>query len=60
MTMLSIGESGMRKPMRSRDGIREDLLNTAALQTLLHGGQVFGLQRQDMPEKAEAAALLRF
>jgi len=46
--------------MRSRDGIREDLLNTAALQTLLHGGQVFGLQRQDMPEKAEAAALLRF
>jgi hypothetical protein len=43
-----------------RDGIREDLLNTAALQTLLHGGRAFGLQRQDMPEKAETAALLRF
>jgi hypothetical protein len=42
------------------NGIREDLLNTAALQTLLHRGQTFGLPRQDMPEKAEAVALLRF
>jgi len=43
-----------------QDGIREDLLNTAALQTLLHGGRVFALRRQDMPENAQTAALLRF
>ena len=43
-----------------RYGIREDLLNTAALQTVLHAGRAFGLPRQDMPEKAEAVALLRF
>jgi hypothetical protein len=43
-----------------QDGIREDLLNTAALQTLLHGGRVFALRRQDMPENAETVSLLRF
>ena len=38
----------------------EDLLNAAALQTVLHGGQAFGLEAEDMPEKHEVAAVLRF
>jgi hypothetical protein len=38
----------------------EDLLNAAALQTVLHGGQAFGLDAEDMPEKHEVAAVLRF
>jgi hypothetical protein len=38
----------------------EDLLNAAALQTVLHGGQAFGLEAEDMPEKHEIAAVLRF
>ncbi len=38
----------------------EDLLNAAALQTVLHGGQAFGLEADDMPEKHEVAAVLRF
>lgn len=38
----------------------EDLLNAAALQTVLHGGQAFALEDEDMPEKHEVAAVLRF
>lgn len=38
----------------------EDLLNAAALQAVLHGGQAFGLEVEDMPEKHEVAAVLRF
>lgn len=38
----------------------EDLLNAAALQTMLHGGQAFALGPEDMPEKREVAAVLRF
>ncbi len=38
----------------------EDLLNAAALQTVLHDGQVFGLEAEHMPEKHEVAAVLRF
>ena len=41
-------------------GPGEDLLNAAALQTVLHGGQAFGLEAEDMPEKHEVAAVLRF
>ena len=45
-------------PAREEDG--EDLLNLAALQTLLHGGRAFVLKAPDMPGKAETAAVLRF
>ena len=38
----------------------EDLLNAAALQTLLHGGRAFALKAPDIPEKAATAAVLRF
>lgn len=38
----------------------EDLLNAAALQTLLTGGTVYALQPEDMPDGAMAAAVLRF
>jgi hypothetical protein len=41
-------------------GPREDLLNLAALQTVLHGGQAFTLESKDMPVPRELAAVLRF
>jgi hypothetical protein len=44
----------------SEGGRSEDLLNAAALQTVLHGGQAFALSREDMPEHAPAAAVLRY
>jgi hypothetical protein len=39
---------------------QEDLLNLAALQTLLHHGQVFSVKASEIPERADAAAILRF
>jgi hypothetical protein len=39
---------------------REDLLNAAALRTILHRGRAFALQSQDMPVPGHVAALLRF
>lgn len=38
----------------------EDPLNLAALETVLHRGQAFALKAHEMPEKVDAAALLRF
>jgi len=39
---------------------REELLNTAALQTLQHNGHAFVLKESDMPVKAAVAAFFRF
>jgi len=44
---------------RPADG-GEDLLNAAALQTVLHGGNPFALSETEMPGGAEVAAVLRF
>jgi hypothetical protein len=38
----------------------KDCLNAAALETVLYGGQAFALSVHEMPEKAEAVAVLRF
>ena len=38
----------------------EDLLNLAAVQTLLHGGEACTVPQDTMPEGAAAAAILRF
>ncbi len=38
----------------------EDLLNTAAVQTIAHGGEVFMLGREKVPGEADAAAMFRF
>jgi hypothetical protein len=38
----------------------EDLLNAAALQTLLHGGRAFVLDKQDMPSARDVVAVLRY
>ena len=38
----------------------DDLLNLAALQTLLRRGQVFALKPSEMPGETDVAALLRF
>ena len=41
-------------------GLPDDLLNMAALETVLHGGWAFELRAADMPANNSAAALLRF
>jgi hypothetical protein len=38
----------------------EDLLNVAALQTILHRGQTFALKASEMPRGADSAAILRY
>ncbi|MGD2175138.1 MAG: hypothetical protein PVJ27_07025, partial [Candidatus Brocadiaceae bacterium] len=38
----------------------EDLLDWAAVQTLLHGGTVFALETQQMPDGCELAAVFRY
>jgi hypothetical protein len=47
------------KPEEST-GASEDLLNVAAVQTLAHDGDVFSLPQETMPERATAAAVLRY
>ena len=42
------------------DARGEDLLNAAALETILHHGRSFALRPEEMPEKAGALAVLRF
>ncbi len=37
-----------------------ELEGFVAAQTLLNGGEVYGVERERMPENAEAAAILRF
>jgi len=38
----------------------EDLLNAAAVETILHGGKAFALPASKMPDRAVVAAILRF
>jgi hypothetical protein len=38
----------------------EDLVNDAAVQTLLHGGQVFSTANSTMPNGAPLAAIFRY
>lgn len=38
----------------------DDLLELAARQTLLHGGHVYGMKQQEMPEQTLLAAIFRF
>ena len=38
----------------------EDLLDAAAVQTLTHGGMVYALSREDMPDNALVAAVFRY
>ena len=41
-------------------GAADDLLNAAALQTLLHGGRAFVLDEKEMPVAGDVAAVLRY
>jgi hypothetical protein len=42
------------------NGEQEDLLNVAAVETILHGGAAFGLPANKMPEGAAVAAVFRY
>jgi hypothetical protein len=45
---------------RGRDWGEEDLLNLAAVETLRHGGSVFSLPADKMPDNAAVAAIFRY
>jgi hypothetical protein len=47
------GEPGTRRRTSSIPATREDLLNAAALQTVLHSGRAFALEGKDMPVPRE-------
>ena len=49
----------LRQEAEQRRG-SEDLLNRAAIATLLQKGQVFELRASEMPEPVDVAAVLRF
>ena len=49
----------LRQETEQRRG-SEDLLNRAAIATLLQKGQVFELRASEMPEPVDVAAVLRF
>ncbi len=38
----------------------EDLLDAAAIQTLMHGGVVYAVEPQKMPDEAAIAAVFRY
>ena len=44
----------------SANGKSEDLVNDAAVQTVLHGGQVYVATDDKMPDGAPLAAVFRF
>jgi hypothetical protein len=46
--------------MGGDSSVEEDLLNLAAIATLSHRGQAFGLEASGMPDGVDAAAVLRF
>ena len=48
------------KLLAQADAGSEDLLNRAAMETLMHGGRVFALHPQQVPLEGPAAALFRF
>ena len=52
--------SGEVEAHEDRDRGDEDLLNYAAVQTLLHGGSVYVVRPDQLPEETCAAAVLRY
>lgn len=54
-------DTGFKGPLTGQGGMeQEDLVNAAIVETLRHGGEVFMLPPDDMPEGAPLAAILRF
>jgi hypothetical protein len=64
-TILKAAQEGRVASLFIAEGARDaanegDLLNTAALQTVAHGGDVWVTDPQTVPGRGTAAALLRF
>jgi hypothetical protein len=55
-----IAQLFLREDAEARGDDGADLLNQAALETLVHGGQVFVLKPEQSPDKAPAVAVLRY
>lgn len=53
-------DSGEVRVSEGRQPGDEDLLNVAAVQTFLHGGTVYAVAQNDMPDSAAAAAVYRY
>lgn len=53
-------KTGSASPGQEDEPGTEDLLDHAAVQTLLHGGTVFAVERDRMPNKGPIAASFRF
>jgi len=53
-------DSGLVYLHYRQEGGDDDLLNRAALQTLLNGGSVFALETEEMPDGREVAAVYRY
>ena len=56
----SMDEASHRVKAKEGDGEEYDLLNSAAVQTLLHGGQVFVAPNNKMPNGSPLAAIFRY
>lgn len=56
----SMDEASHRVKAKEGDGEEYDLLNSAAVQTLLHGGQVFAAPNNKMPNGSPLAAIFRY
>jgi hypothetical protein len=57
---LGVCDDGAPQVQVGIDSRAEDLLNLAAVWTVSQKGQAFALQTSDMPEGADAAAILRY
>jgi hypothetical protein len=57
---LGVCDDGAPQVQVGSDSRAEDLLNLAAVWTVSQKGQAFALQTSDMPEGADAAAILRY
>jgi hypothetical protein len=53
-------EKNMELRLETKDETPEDLLDLCAVKTLINGGAVFSLDRNDIPKGYQTAALLRY
>jgi len=55
-----IAEDGTPTAVAEPESGAEDLLNRAAIETLLHGGEVFEVEKSELPPHVAAVATLRY
>ena len=60
--VLRVAAAGRVHQLCVRAGakLHEELLNAAAVETIAHGGEVYALPLEEMPDSNPLAAILRF